>query len=155
MFDEIEKLLHNTKFERSNRRSKLTLDNSNPLSMIMGYRTWRNKYDLSRMSKKYPELYEKLKQIMHEHDPEFEFTTITLNKNFQCARHIDSNNVGESYIIGFGDYNGGGELNVENEKINIKYKFHKFNGSNQYHWVEPWSSGDRYTIVYYKNFYKH
>jgi hypothetical protein len=98
--------------------------------------------------------YEKLKQLMNEHDPNFEYTTMTLNKNFQCTRHIDSNNVGESYIIGFGNYKGG-ELNIENVKFDIKHKFHKFNGSELYHWVEPWTDGDRYSVVYYKNFYSH
>lgn len=154
MFEEIENLLHNAKFLRANRRRHMNVENANPYSAIMGYRTWRNKYDLSRMTKQYPELYEKLKQIMHEHDPDFEYTTMTLNKNFQCARHIDGNNVGESYIIGFGNYNGG-ELNIENTKIDIKHKFHKFNGCKQYHWVEPWTDGDRYSVVYYKNLHKH
>jgi hypothetical protein len=45
---------------------------------------------------------------------------------------------------------GGGELNVEGEKINIKNKFYKFNGSEKIHFVEPWTDGDRYSLVFYK-----
>ena len=50
--------------------------------------------------------------------------------------------------IGFGDYKKG-ELNVEGKKIDIHNKFYKFNGSLKTHFVEPWTSGDRYIIVYY------
>ena len=52
------------------------------------------------------------------------------NKNHRCAKHKDGRNVGESYIIGLGDYTGG-ELMVWDEndknpkKHNIRNKFYK------------------------------
>jgi hypothetical protein len=146
--DEILNLLKNVKFTKSSRRKNIN-KNVSPFSMIMGYRQWFTDKGLSVASKKYPILYDKLKQLMINYDPDFEFTTITLNKNFKCEPHKDSKNIGISYIIGIGDYVGG-ELNVENEKIDIKNKFYKFNGSEKTHFVESWSGGDRYTLVFYK-----
>lgn len=144
---EIFNLLNETKFSRSSRRKTIN-NNVSPLSMIMGYRQWFSDKGLSAATKKYPILYEKLKELMNNHDPEFIFTTITLNKNFKCEPHKDSKNIGYSYIIGIGNYDGG-ELNVEGEKIDIKNKFYKFNGSEKTHFVESWTNGDRYTLVFY------
>jgi hypothetical protein len=145
---EILTLLNETKFTKSSRRKNINNDIS-PFSMIMGYRQWFADKGLSVATKKNPILYEKLKELMNNYDPEFEWTTITLNKNFRCEPHKDGKNIGESYIIGIGNYDGG-ELNVEGEKINIKNKFYKFNGSEKTHFVEPWSDGDRYSLVFYK-----
>lgn len=141
-------LLNETVFTKSSRRKNINNDVS-PLSMIMGYRQWFSDKGLSVASKKYPILYEKLKELMNGYDPDFEWTTITLNKNFKCEPHKDGKNIGYSYIIGIGDYDGG-ELNVEGEKVDIKNKFYKFNGSEKVHFVEPWFNGDRYSLVFYK-----
>tara|TARA_R100001440_G_scaffold34445_1_gene53445 strand:- start:74 stop:1327 length:1254 start_codon:yes stop_codon:yes gene_type:complete len=101
---------------------------------------------------KYKKVYELGKQIAKKNN--IEYTTIQFNKNYQCAKHIDKNNVGESSIIGLGDYEGGelliyydGENNPP-QKINIKNKFYKFNGSKYYHETAPFT-GERHTLVYY------
>ncbi|MFZ4671447.1 MAG: hypothetical protein ACOYLT_05470 [Flavobacterium sp.] len=146
--NEITESLKKIKFTRSSRRKSIN-NNKPPLSMIMGFRKWYGDFGLSAASKKYPLVYEKLKELMKEFDPEFEFTTITLNKNFKCEPHKDGKNIGDSYIIGLGDYDDG-ELNIEGEKINIKNKFYKFNGSEKTHFVEDWKNGDRFTLVFYK-----
>lgn len=144
---EVFELLKQTKYTKSSRRKNIN-KNVPPQTMIMGYRTWFGNHGLAAASLKYPLLYKKLKELMKKKDPNFKFTTITLNKNFKCEPHRDGENVGVSYIIGFGDYKKG-ELNVEGKKIDIHNKFYKFNGSLKTHFVEPWTSGDRYTIVYY------
>ena len=70
-----------------------------------------------------------------------DYTSICLNKNFRCDRHRDNGNVGNSYIIAVGNFNGG-ELSVENTNTkviqthNIRNRFIKFDGTNP-HWVEP------------------
>tara|TARA_R100001460_G_scaffold11140_7_gene26188 strand:+ start:78 stop:1334 length:1257 start_codon:yes stop_codon:yes gene_type:complete len=104
------------------------------------------------MYQKYKEVYEIAKQIAKKNN--IKYTTIQFNKNYQCAKHIDKNNVGESSIIGLGDYEGGelliyydGENNPP-QKINIKNKFYKFNGSKYYHETAPFK-GERHTLVYY------
>lgn len=100
----------------------------------------------------YPELYKNLKLIAQTYFPDFEFNTITLNHNLQCQPHKDSKNVGNSIIIGFGDYKDG-ELNIEGEKHDIKYKPLKFNGALKKHWVEPFT-GERWTAVYFNTKFK-
>jgi len=50
-------------------------------------------------------------------------------------------------IVGLGDYTGG-ELMVEGEKIDIRYKPVEFNGWKQRHYTLPFK-GDRYSLVYF------
>ena len=103
-------------------------------------------------SDKFKEVYEIAKQIAIKH--KINYTTIQFNKNYRCAKHLDKNNVGESSIIGLGDYEGGelliyfdGEDNPP-QKIDIKNKFYKFNGSKYWHETAPFK-GERHTLVYY------
>jgi len=102
---------------------------------------------------KYTELYRLLEELMWDYDPSFKFTSIQVNDNVLCVKHKDANNVGISYIIGVGDYEGG-ELRLWNEKgtqyedIDIHNKFISFNGSKRFHETLPFS-GNRYTIIYY------
>tara|TARA_R110000824_G_scaffold401481_2_gene612350 strand:+ start:502 stop:1065 length:564 start_codon:yes stop_codon:yes gene_type:complete len=92
-------------------------------------------------------------KLINSYDPSFECTSIQFNKNYQIAKHIDGRNVGDSYIIGLGDYSGG-ELIVYNSKdeatyIDINHKFYKFNGSKYYHEVSEFI-GDRITLVFFR-----
>ena len=98
---------------------------------------------------KYPKVYEMLKKIAKIHFPDFPYVDICLNHNFKCIPHKDSNNRGESIIVGFGNYSDG-ELNVEGAKYNIRHKPFKFDGSQYLHWVEDWD-GDRWTAVYFQS----
>jgi hypothetical protein len=97
---------------------------------------------------KYEKIYELLKQIA---PPNFEYTSIQVNKNVKCGKHIDRYNKKNSAIIGLGDY-ADGELRIYDKKgghhdIDIKNKFHIFNGSN-YHETLDWI-GTRYSVVYF------
>ena len=89
-----------------------------------------------------------------KHDPKFKFKSIQYNKSHRTAYHVDGKNVGESYIIGLGNYTGG-EVVVYDEdgknpkKHNIKNKFLKFNGSIYPHETAPFK-GERFTLVFYK-----
>jgi hypothetical protein len=102
---------------------------------------------------KYTELYRLLEELMWDYDPSFKFTSIQVNDNQLCAKHKDTNNVGVSYIIGVGNYEGG-ELRVWNdngteyEDIDIHNKFISFDGSKRFHQTLPFT-GNRYTIIYY------
>ena len=100
--------------------------------------------------KKYQKIYELAKEL----GKDIEYTSIQFNKNYRCKKHIDGNNMGESSIIGLGNYTGG-ELLVYYDgpdnppkKIDIKGKFFKFNGSQYYHETAPFE-GERHTLVYY------
>ena len=148
--NEITELFSKTKFQVSGIRRNIN-KGIRPKSMILGFRKWfiTQEFGLSANTKKNTELYEKLQELMRDHESEFEFSSITINKNFLCEPHKDKGNIGESYIIGFGNYTGG-ELNVENSRHDIKNKFLKFDGCKNTHWVEPFA-GDRYTAVFFKH----
>ena len=108
-------------------------------------------------SPKYRELYLNTKKLMDmyikKHDRKFKFTSIQFNKSHRAAYHVDAKNVGESYIIGVGDYKGG-ELIVYDrhgknpKKKNIKNRFFKFNGSIYPHETAEFT-GNRFTMVFY------
>lgn len=111
----------------------------------------RGNFNLSSYTKKHMELYKTLKKIGKEISPNV-FTGIQLNKNYVAKKHIDKNNIGESVIIGFGDYEGG-LLCVNYEGSILKFDIRRpvlFNGSEYEHWVEPITKGTRYSTVFFK-----
>jgi len=91
------------------------------------------------------EIYNECKNLFPEH----EFDCIMINKNFTCPPHKDKNNIGDSIIIGFGDY-AGGELVIEDEPVDIYWTPMIFNGHEKEHWVAPFV-GERYSIVLCKS----
>ena len=102
--------------------------------------------------KKYEKILQLAEHLGQNHN--IEYTSIQFNKNYQCKKHIDGRNIGESSIIGLGNYTGGELLvyydgpDAEPTKIDIKGKFFKFNGSEYYHETSPFE-GERHTLVYY------
>ena len=47
-----------------------------------------------------------LTKLITHHKPEFRCASIQLNRNYSSKLHTDKNNLGSSYIIGLGDYEG-------------------------------------------------
>jgi hypothetical protein len=77
-------------------------------------------------------------------------STIAINRNAQFRPHTDSGaGAGQStsLIVGLGTYSGG-ELLVEGEKHDIRYKGIEFNGWKQRHWTMPFY-GERYSLVWF------
>lgn len=77
-------------------------------------------------------------------------STIAINRNAQFRPHTDSGaGAGQStsLIVGLGTY-AGGELLVEGEKHDIRYKAIEFNGWKQRHWTMPFV-GERYSLVWF------
>ncbi len=104
----------------------------------------------SVFSDKKPELYDSVFELgkkIVKHN----FTSVQVNHNYKCKRHIDGRNVGISTIIGLGNYKGG-NLFIEYpdgiKEIDIRNKPYSFNGSKYYHWVSDFE-GDRYSLVYF------
>ena len=103
--------------------------------------------DLSRQSWLNPELHNMLMQFGEKYVKSFiSFTSIQVNVNYPCKPHKDLGNIGDSYIVAFGEYRGG-ELCIEDAPYNIHLRGLIFNGSEKLHWTREWS-GDRYSIVY-------
>ena len=111
-------------------------------------------YCNSRQNIKYPDLYQSILELgLYILPEDFEFNQICLNKNLKCLPHIDKKNVGDSWIVSFGNFTGG-ELQIfdENDKIklyNIKYKPFCFNGSKVKHGTNDFV-GNRYSLIFYK-----
>jgi tRNA U38,U39,U40 pseudouridine synthase TruA len=77
-------------------------------------------------------------------------STIAINRNAQFRPHTDSGaGAGQStsLIVGLGTYSGG-ELMVEGEKCDIRYKAIEFDGWKQRHWTLPFI-GERYSLVWF------
>ena len=105
----------------------------------------------SKWNKKFPELFEIIQNLAKNEIPDFEYTTVQINKNILSLPHIDKNNVGESYIVALGDFEGG-ELVIEGEPFNIKDTWKIFDG-NCGHWVNPFV-GTRYSLVFFTHTFK-
>lgn len=84
---------------------------------------------------------------------DFEYNTITLNHNVLAKKHKDVINVGESIILGIGDYEGGKLRVFSNDEDYVAHDIKdapiKFNGHTTFHETEPFT-GTRYTMIFYK-----
>jgi len=146
--------LRNTHFpKRKNCRPNAALEDEAVESFTLGIAPYRGNKEQnwrlhgpSKWNRKFPRLYKLLKRFMDVYHPEFEYTTIQLNKNFQCLPHVDKYNVGPSYIIALGDFTGG-ELFVDGQLYNIRNRWKKFDGRKE-HYVAPFQ-GERYSLVFF------
>ncbi len=116
-----------------------------PRGSVLGTR------ELTRISKKYPLIYELVKKYAEEVMPDFKFTTITINRDIVCLPHTDKYNQSDSMIVAFGDYTEGGNLyiriNGKDKKFCIKNSPLIFNGRNL-HWNDE-ANGRRYSLVFF------
>ena len=102
---------------------------------------------------KYKPVWDATVTVFKENVPDFDFTSVQYNKNQKCRKHKDGRNVGVSYIVGLGDYEGG-ELIVYDEngenpvKHDIKNKFFTFDGSKYPHETADFT-GNRISLVFY------
>ena len=114
----------------------------------------RSKEGLSRMTKKYPNQWESIKEWAYENVPhDVEWNCIQVNKNLVCPVHKDKNNVGKSFIVSFGDYEGC-NLVVEGVEHDIRTGL-VFDGYTQEHYNTPLISGTKYSLVFFKNDLQH
>lgn len=77
-------------------------------------------------------------------------STIAVNRNAQFRPHTDSGagaGQSSSLIVGIGSYSGG-ELVVEGNRMDIRYKGAEFDGWKQRHWTMPFL-GERYSLVWF------
>lgn len=107
------------------------------------------RYETSRMSQAYPIIHKILFQVGYLLTGK-KFTTVCVNDSYQMARHRDANNVGESFILGLGDYTGG-QLRIFNDDEYRDYDIRLgvfFNGAELEHEVLKFC-GRRYSLVYF------
>jgi hypothetical protein len=117
-----------------------------------GYTNYQGKKQLSSYTKKYPYMMKLFKKFIKSHYSGFKFQSVYVNRNTICKKHLDSSNVGESLLVGFGPYTQGKTvlyLNTGPLRIDIKTNSVLFNGSEIPHKSEPFN-GTRYSLVFYK-----
>ena len=104
--------------------------------------------DLSRQSWLDAKLHYLLDEFGRRHVP-VSYTSIQVNDSYVCAPHKDVHNRGLSYIIGFGDYEGGAlKLHLEpSVEVDIRIPL-LFNGSEILHSTTPFT-GQRFSLVYH------
>lgn len=120
------------------------------LSYTFGFirprRTKLGTLELTKISERYATLYELLKEYVKEVAPDFEYTSITTNKNIVCEKHTDKYNQKPSLAIGLGDYSGG-NLIIKGDVNDIRYKPLIFHGKDE-HWNDAFV-GERFSLIYY------
>jgi hypothetical protein len=119
-------------------------------SQAVGLTTQRGgEPSVSGICRRCPAVVKLLCKFALQHDPEFKFTTITLNYNYASAPHRDVNHEdGKARIIALGDFSGG-DLSIEGHRdpINIKDVWFDFDG-RLLHGTNPFV-GERYSLVYF------
>ena len=105
--------------------------------------------DYSRLCWNRPYLY-KLLLDFAEKNVKIPFTSITVNQNYVAAPHKDKGNIGNSYLVAFGDYTGGElELLEGSEKGLYDVRTPLITDfSKVLHTVRPFT-GNRYSLVFY------
>ena len=82
-----------------------------------------------------------------------EYSSIQINQNYDCKPHVDKGNIGVSTEVAFGDYHSGGQLYIMEGPLaghhNIKNTPMTADFTKYKHTVDPWSGGDRISIVYF------
>jgi len=110
--------------------------------------------DYSRQCWLRPYLYKLLLDFGNTYVKDISWNAITVNQNYKADKHRDKGNIGKSFLVAFGDYEGG-DLKIYEGDLsgnhNIRYKPIITDFNKYYHSVESFT-GNRYSLVYY-NFY--
>ena len=106
-------------------------------------------YAGSRMNSLRPEVLMELYNVANRIlPPDFIYTSIQVNDNYETLPHKDKGNFGISAIVAFGDYTGG-ELVIEETPVNIQHQVCFFDGSLYTHSTKPFG-GQRFSLVFFK-----
>jgi hypothetical protein len=99
-------------------------------------------------------LWQHMRKMVKDVDPNYSFTSIQVNKNFVGKPHRDKNDHSYQFALSVGDFTGG-ELVIETDDpqqltvLETKDRLSKCDGRRT-HWVTPYS-GTRYSIIMYRN----
>ena len=84
-----------------------TIDQDEARQDCFGWIKHKGSLQESAISKRYPQALPMFKQFMDHHCPGFTFSSVYVNYNTVCKKHLDSANTQDSIIVGIGDYSGG------------------------------------------------
>ena len=106
--------------------------------------------DYSRQNWLRPYLFKLLKEFAERY-VDISWNAITVNQYYRASPHYDKNNVGESFLVAFGNYTGG-ELEIhEGPSLgfkDIRHKPIKMDFSKVLHSVRDFE-GERFSLVFY------
>ena len=128
-------------------------------TVTFGYGDTRHGIKDYAKNKEYPELFHALVKFGNQVVPKgWDYNGITLNEGVKANKHKDSKNLGVSYIIGIGDYTGGGikvwDGDDQNPKVfDLHDKPVSFNGGLLFHQTTPFK-GERYSMIFYRQMWK-
>lgn len=112
-----------------------------------GLTRYQGKTKVSKYATLYPHMLPLFEKFIKEHLPDFEFTSVYVNRNVKSKPHYDKINVKDSLIVGCGDFVGG-ETIVDGEEYDIKENSIIFNASEKLHSNKDWD-GTRYSLVFF------
>jgi len=119
---------------------------------LFGIRNFRKGKQYSKYYRTYPHIIKLFNEFISSHYPDFKFDSVYVNKNVVCKKHLDSNNVGKSILVGLGPYTKGRlilYINGKEKKFHIKSQSIMFNGSEIEHRSETFN-GTRYSLVFFR-----
>ena len=109
----------------------------------------------SKNNRKHPELFNLFKKWIRIHNPKFKWTSIQVNRNVETDWHRDRGNIGLSYCIALGDFQGGGiAIEDDNGKIKDYYNNNKwllYDGRDRHQTIKI-KSGFRYAIIFFQHY---
>ena len=79
-------------------------------------------------------------------DAAFRYGSIQVNYNYRARKHIDSNNLGPSYIVALGSFEGGQLWTGDRGILDCREKWCLFDGNTE-HATEPYSGKDRFSFI--------
>lgn len=133
------------KSKHNNRRGFPERHRATTFGIVTG--RFNNITGLSNLSKKKPDVYAEILRIGRLICP-FEFTSIHLNNNVVCPKHVDGTNIGKSLLVSFGDYTGC-NIVVNGVVYDAKHTPVIFNGSELEHWNTDDLIGNKYSLVFF------
>ena len=115
----------------------------------------------TKLLAEHPELMLIFNEYRDYHFKDFLFDQVTINyspKGTIIRQHLDKVNVGDSVLVAYGDYTGGLTYIANNKDrnftiTNCRNNIEIFNGAERKHGVTAITSGERYSLVFYKNKY--
>lgn len=146
-FTELERLLDKQKIPTQQAGNRFGFPKFR--AMTFGLTKYRTNRFISccKSNEKYPEIFNELFRIGEKFCPD-PFTSVYVNNNVVCPKHVDKGNAGLSMIISLGDYTGC-NLVIEGKMYDAKYTPIIFDGTKLEHWNTYDLIGNKYSLVFF------
>ena len=103
----------------------------------------------SRNNDSYPDILREARALAKIICPHINYTTIAVNVDYEANDHTDRNNIGESCVVAFGDFEGG-KLKIGDKEYNLQHAPLTFEAAKNVHSVSPITAGTRLSCVWFR-----